>query len=113
MLPIVPRPAGAISTGLDITFVQDLDNSGGCRELRRLDRRDEDGVPVNTLGVFLWGICWRVARGIGRRRWHPGILLPLGGAGALGAPRGAHAGQCWQAYGRRFVWASTGRALLE
>lgn len=39
-------------TGTRYSFVENLEH-GRCWRLRRLDRRDEDGVPVSTRGVFL------------------------------------------------------------
>ena len=39
--------------GTRYSFLQRLDNGGRCWELRRMDGRDEDGLPVNTRGVFL------------------------------------------------------------
>ncbi|MCZ2147503.1 MAG: hypothetical protein LC126_06985 [Bryobacterales bacterium] len=38
--------------GTRYSFLENLD-AGRCWKLRRLDRRDEDGVPVCTRGVFL------------------------------------------------------------
>jgi hypothetical protein len=38
--------------GTRYSFLEYLD-SGRCWKLRRLDRRDDDGVPVCTRGVFL------------------------------------------------------------
>ena len=38
--------------GTRYSFVENLEH-GRCWKLRRLDRRDEDGVNVNTRGVFL------------------------------------------------------------
>jgi hypothetical protein len=38
--------------GTQYSFVENLDH-GRCWKLRRLDRRDEDGVLVSTRGVFL------------------------------------------------------------
>ena len=38
--------------GTRYSFVENLDH-GRCWKLRRLDRRDEDGVLVSTRGVFL------------------------------------------------------------
>jgi hypothetical protein len=41
-------PAGA-----RYSFPENLDNGRRCWKLRRLDRRDDDGTPVSTRGVFL------------------------------------------------------------
>ena len=41
-----------IPSGAKYSFRQQLDN-GRCWALRRLDRRDDDGVMVNTRGLFL------------------------------------------------------------
>lgn len=38
--------------GTCYSFLENLD-AGRCWKLRRLDHRDEDGVPVCTRGVFL------------------------------------------------------------
>ena len=38
--------------GTRYSFVESLEN-GRCWKLRRLDRRDDDGVLVSTRGVFL------------------------------------------------------------
>ena len=40
-------------TGTRYSFLQNLNNGRRCWNHRRLDRRDEDGVPVSTRGVFL------------------------------------------------------------
>ena len=39
--------------GTRYSFPEKLDSGCHCWKLRRLDRRDEDGMPVNTRGVFL------------------------------------------------------------
>jgi hypothetical protein len=39
--------------GTRYSFLQKLDNGGRCWKLRRVDGRDEDGMPVNTRGVFM------------------------------------------------------------
>ena len=39
-------------TGTRYSFLENLDH-GRCWKLRRLDRRDEDGVPFTTRGVFV------------------------------------------------------------
>jgi hypothetical protein len=39
-------------TGTHYSFIENLEH-GRCWKLRRLDRRDEDGVPFTTRGVFL------------------------------------------------------------
>ena len=38
--------------GTRYSFLQNIE-TGRCWSLRRLDQRDDDGVPVNTRGVFL------------------------------------------------------------
>ena len=38
--------------GTRYSFIENLDH-GRCWKLRRLDRRDEDGVPFTTRGVFV------------------------------------------------------------
>jgi hypothetical protein len=38
--------------GTRYSFLENLDH-GRCWKLRRLDRRDEDGVPFTTRGVFV------------------------------------------------------------
>jgi hypothetical protein len=43
---------GHIPSGAKYSFRQQLDN-GRCWTLRRLDRRDDNGVMVNTRGLFL------------------------------------------------------------
>ncbi len=40
-------------TGTRYSFLQNLNNGRRCWNLRRLDRRDEDGVPVSTRAAFL------------------------------------------------------------
>ena len=42
-----------VPLGTKYSFPQTLDNGCRCWALRRLDRRDDDGVHVNTRGVFL------------------------------------------------------------
>jgi hypothetical protein len=39
--------------GTRYSFPENLDSGQRCWKFRRLDRRDEDGTPVNTRGVFL------------------------------------------------------------
>ena len=39
--------------GTRYSFLQNLDSGNRCWNLRRLDRRDEDGVPVSTRAAFL------------------------------------------------------------
>jgi hypothetical protein len=39
-------------SGTRYSFLENIE-TGRCWSLRRLDRRDEDGVPVITRGVFL------------------------------------------------------------
>jgi hypothetical protein len=39
--------------GTKYSFLQNLDNGGRCWKLRRVDGRDDDGVPVTSRGVFL------------------------------------------------------------
>jgi hypothetical protein len=41
------------SSGTRYSFLQNLDSGSRCWKLRRLDRYDEDGVPVSTRGVFM------------------------------------------------------------
>ena len=43
---------GHIPSGTNYSFREQLDN-GRCWSLKRLDRRDENGVMVNTRGLFL------------------------------------------------------------
>jgi len=38
--------------GTRYSFIENLDH-GRCWKLRRVDRRDEDGVPFSTRGVFV------------------------------------------------------------
>jgi hypothetical protein len=40
-------------TGTRYSFLERLDDGGRCWKLRRVDQRDDDGVLVNTHGVFL------------------------------------------------------------
>jgi hypothetical protein len=40
-------------SGTRYSFLQNLDNGSRCWKLREVDRRDDDGVPVTTRGVFL------------------------------------------------------------
>ena len=40
-------------SGTRYSFPENLDSGQRCWKLRRLDRRDEDGTPVITRGVFL------------------------------------------------------------
>jgi hypothetical protein len=40
-------------SGTRYSFLQNLDNGSRCWKLRRVDGRDDDGMPVNTRGVFL------------------------------------------------------------
>jgi hypothetical protein len=39
--------------GTRYSFLQKLDSGSRCWKLRRVDGRDDDGVPVSTRGVFL------------------------------------------------------------
>ncbi|MEI9975320.1 MAG: hypothetical protein WDO73_26615 [Ignavibacteriota bacterium] len=39
--------------GTKYSFQQNLDNGRRCWKLRRVDGRDDDGVPVTTRGVFV------------------------------------------------------------
>jgi hypothetical protein len=39
--------------GTRYSFLQKLDNGGHCWKLRRVDGRDDDGLPVSTCGVFI------------------------------------------------------------
>ena len=40
-------------SGTRYSYLQNLNNGARCWALRKLDRRDEDGVPFSTRGVFL------------------------------------------------------------
>jgi hypothetical protein len=40
-------------SGTRYSFLQNLDNGARCWKLRRVDGRDDDGMPVNTRKVFL------------------------------------------------------------
>ena len=42
-----------VQPGTPYSFQENLENGGRCWKLRRLDRRDDDGVLVSTRGVFL------------------------------------------------------------
>jgi len=42
----------SLRAGTKYSFIENLEH-GRCWKLRRLDRRDEDGVPVSTRGIFL------------------------------------------------------------
>ena len=42
-----------MSTGTRYSFLQNLESGRRCWDLRRLDRRDDDGTPVIMRGVFL------------------------------------------------------------
>jgi hypothetical protein len=39
--------------GTKYSFLQKLDNGKQCWQHRRVERRDDDGVPVDTRSVFL------------------------------------------------------------
>ena len=52
---------GHIPSGAKYSFREQLDN-GRCWNLKRLDRRDENGVMVNTRGLFLNVIAGCMAR---------------------------------------------------
>ena len=47
--PVETHPPG----GTRYSFLQNLESGNRCWKHRCLDRRDEDGVPVSTRGVFL------------------------------------------------------------
>lgn len=47
--PVETRPP----SGTRYSFPEKLDSGRRCWKLRRLDRRDDDGTPVCTRGVFL------------------------------------------------------------
>ena len=47
--PVEARP----HSGTRYSFPENLDSGRRCWKLRRLDRRDDDGTPVSTRGVFL------------------------------------------------------------
>jgi hypothetical protein len=40
-------------TGTRCSFLQNLGDGNRCWKLRRVDGRDDDGMPVTTRGVFL------------------------------------------------------------
>jgi hypothetical protein len=40
-------------SGTRYSFLQNLDSGSRCWNLRRVDGRDDDGMPVNTRGAFL------------------------------------------------------------
>ena len=40
-------------SGTRYSFLQNLDSGNRCWKLRRVDGRDDDGIPVATRGVFL------------------------------------------------------------
>jgi hypothetical protein len=42
-----------VRSGTRYSILEKLDNGARCWKYRRLDRLDEDGVPVNTRGLFL------------------------------------------------------------
>ena len=42
----------SLRAGTKYSFIENLEH-GRCWKLRRLDCRDEDGVPVSTRGIFL------------------------------------------------------------
>jgi len=42
----------SVRAGTKYSFIENLEH-GRCWKLRRLDRRDEEGVPVSTRGIFL------------------------------------------------------------
>jgi hypothetical protein len=42
--------------GTRYSFVENLEH-GRCWKLRRLDRRDEDGTPFTTRGIFLQAVA--------------------------------------------------------
>jgi hypothetical protein len=51
----------SLRAGTKYSFIENLEH-GRCWKLRRLDRRDEDGVPVSTRGIFLQVLLDCVAR---------------------------------------------------
>ena len=40
-------------SGTRYSFLQNLDSGSRCWKLRRVDGRDDDGIPVTTRGVFV------------------------------------------------------------
>jgi len=51
----------SVRAGTKYSFIENLEH-GRCWKLRRLDRRDEDGVPVSTRGIFLQAVLDCIAR---------------------------------------------------
>ena len=51
----------SLRAGTKYSFIENLEH-GRCWKLRRLDRRDEDGVPVSTRGIFLQMVLDCMAR---------------------------------------------------
>jgi hypothetical protein len=51
----------SVRAGTKYSFIENLEH-GRCWKLRRLDRRDEDGVPVSTRGIFLQVVLDCMAR---------------------------------------------------
>jgi hypothetical protein len=51
----------SLRAGTKYSFIENLEH-GRCWKLRRLDRRDEDGVPVSTRGIFLQVVLDCMAR---------------------------------------------------
>ncbi len=49
-------------TGTRYSFPEKLDSGRRCWRLRRIDQRDEDGVPVSMRGVFLQVVVDCLAR---------------------------------------------------
>lgn len=47
--PVETRPP----SGTRYSFLENLDSGRRCWKLRRVDGRDDDGMPVTTRGVFL------------------------------------------------------------
>jgi hypothetical protein len=50
------------ASGGPYSFQENLEHGGRCWKLRRLDRRDDDGVLVSTRGVFLQVVADCLAR---------------------------------------------------
>jgi hypothetical protein len=51
----------SVRAGTKYSFIENLEH-GRCWKLRRLDRRDEDGAPVSTRGIFLQVVLDCMAR---------------------------------------------------
>jgi hypothetical protein len=51
----------SVRAGTKYSFIENLEH-GRCWKLRRLDGRDEDGVPVSSRGIFLQVVLDCMAR---------------------------------------------------